>query len=363
MIMMRLLALALSLTAAGWSSAFACSPSFPRCFPDGHCESSYRAPKWIEKKNLEANFDTVAVVTVKAAPPAQSITTKAAELTVTRVLKGTPLPHFEVGNLAANTNGSKHKTRNRTERFGLWDHMNIGAQIITDFASASCSREIKTSLIGGESYLVFLKNNRLQDAILVADKSDDLVTDIHAVLQGGDDAPNRMDAKAYLGHMTGFVEFGIKACPTAEDYRFNNSRFATAEAQDGAAFDILDARNYVPAVIDLRDLASYRDHAETAFAQFRTAQSSIREKAETNPHFDFYEAMEEAQKRVFFQCQPNTQYLALFRQPNQRGSLRYLPIENGAVDLTDIITNIKFKGPTKLSLTDVKKWIGDANGN
>jgi len=365
MLMMRLLVLILSFAAAGWSAAWACSPAFPYCDAKGQCESDHRSPNWIQKKNLNKSFDIIAVVTAHKSP---LHTPKTAGLSVERVLKGNPPSSFVVDNLSLEPNLSRN-IKDPKNRFGLWDHMNIGAQYIADFSSASCSREIKNSLSDGKTYLVFIKsygsqNHNLLDAILIEDEFDNLVDEIDAILQGRNNAPSNINVKDYFEHMTGFAELAIKTCPSIEDYRYTNSRFATAKSQHEIAFSINDSFNYSQQVIDLRDLASYRNAVIDYHGKIRAYLSEIREKQKSNPSLHLGDLMDQKRKELkslFFKCQPQSQYLAVFRLKNQKGSLRYLPIENGTVDASDVITNFEFKDMTKVNVTDVKTWIRKAN--
>ena len=360
---------------AGFTNANACSPAFPQCDEFGRCAVFYYPPKWIKKKNLNKSFDIVAIVTSKSVPQAepQAKFSSAAKLTVIRSLKGSPPFSFKVDNLALTANPARNATKDPNRRFGLWDHMNIGKQIVTDYSSASCSREIKNSLIDGKKYLVFLKTYgtdkySLQDAILIENETDTLVSEIEAILERRDNAPNVMGVQRYLQHMSGFVEIALRTCPRQEDYGYTDSRFETAKSQDGIVYDIIDSLNYVPSVIDLRDIESYRNQIMNVQGRVRKFKSELWKEKKLEPNFDYFDALPiinktvtEKRKSLSFQCHPQAQYLAIFRLQSRRDSLRYLPIQNGVVDFSEVLTNIQFKGPTKVKLTEVKEWIREAN--
>lgn len=285
--MFKYLCLAAGLVFASAITAQACSPSFPRCDESGRCGSNYRAPKWIKSTDLTKNFDIIAVVSAQVS--VETIETRnpqnkkkvTADLNTLRHVKGSPAADFQIEWVAEGTSSDTDWRQDPKRRFGLWDHMDLWPKYYTNYGSASCQSRHRDKFISGQTYLVFLNGNGpkyfLQDAILLPTKDDVLVDEIEAIVQGHEDAPNRMDAKTYIQNMTGFAEFTLKECPKTEDLLYDDSRFVTSKGQHNIAYRVDNSLNYETPIIDTRDLASYintKNDVRGKMQNFRSRQTS-----------------------------------------------------------------------------------------
>lgn len=369
--MFKSLCLAAGLVFAASTAAQACSPSFPRCDESGRCGSNYRAPEWIKPTDLTKNFDIIAVVSAKV--NVETIETKnprnrqkvTAELTTLRTVKGAPETTFKIEHVTQGSASDKDWRQDPERRFGLWDHMNLKPKYYTNYGSASCQSRHKDKFLSGQTYLVFLNgsdpNYFIQDAILLEGEDDVLVDEIEAIAQDHPDAPNRMDAKTYVQNMVGFAEFTLKECPSKEDLSYNDSRFVTAKGQHNIAYNIDTSLNYETPVIDTRDLANYINSKNDVRKQMQDFRSKLWRDSIHLSATDKQARIDEKQTSLSHQCLVNDKYLAIFRRPNNRISFRYLPIENGTIDLAQVITNIQLTGPTRINVSDVEAWIKEAN--
>ncbi|MDB2439630.1 hypothetical protein N9W89_13035 [Hellea sp.] len=374
--MIKLIAIILASVFTIWSSsAAACSYYFPYCDENGRCVSEYRTPIWMNRVNLIEDFDFIAVA--KASKKSDTLTQYGdlephitANIKVKKRIKGKTPRIFEQSYLAANGPDRGNVTKDPSKRFGLWDHMKFGFPGRFNMSSTSCGPTSGKALSFGDPYLIFGKHLTKQNgdifynisqAVLLSGLDDSLIEEIESIVEERPDAANRMDVKTYLSHMTGFAELTIQSCPTEEQTYYTDSLYANAKGQNDSAYRITASYNYGNPVIDIRDISSYRDAATNVWEQLEAFRAKLNEERTKTGKPSDGAAYDAKRTIISHKCESQQQFLAIFRLQNRRDSLRYLPIQNGTVDLKDVLTNIVFDGPTRISVYDAQNWIRKAN--
>jgi len=217
----------------------------------------------------------------------------------------------------------------------VWEKATIRRPIVSyPIFETSCGPEYadELTLQPDALYLVFASQNRdgktyIQTAARLESLDDPIIDAYRKIGEDAEDAPHKMSAETYFGHVESFAEIEILECPKAEDFKYEDSRGAIGKQKD-VFYAIRDKLNTTGQSLDIRNAFSY------------------------------VQQMNDGPKDINFknvECQYGDRYLYIDGDYD-----KYLKVNNGLIDTTKIGTRIDITGNHLISLADVKKWISAA---
>jgi len=340
MIMIRFLGLVVSLTAVGWSSAWACMESITSVqnysaidptVTDGWHDPKLSIGLVYITEDIDGTFKSELIESLSENfKLGKSISAISA-----------------TGGAARFENSMKTKPRG----FSFWDRRDIAfsTTYVPDAPHSSCGPMPLPVLLPENYYVVFKIKDWAKGVEIVTGPEDPFVKDIRDTRRSLVESKINMTAESYLKNMDGFVEVELNSCPKdgfikSRDLRNKLDADALNEAKIFASLDSYES-----------------DIAHLSFDSFY----SYRSKLNTEPPSLKADSI----------CAPGQKFLVLdkpspsrSRGPTGEGMHfippprhRFLEIENGFIKPSEIISKITLSDTQPISVTQVKKWIREGN--
>jgi len=335
MSMMRFLALALSLAAASWTSAFACSPEPFIEWETGRRFAHYYPPKATSNDPILEDALSLAIIRTELIKQVDAEYGDYQENILRHIILETITP----GAISLNDRGyPDDPTIQETylkPNFHIWEKARINTPETTlGTPIDSCGGTYPQLALKPEGlYLAFMTRNkdrtsRIVRAAPIKTPNDEIVLDYKKIASNAAGAPHRMTPEAYFKNMSDFIELDVLECPKSEDFGYTDSRFGTDDKQVDVLYSLGERTREPRRPFDLRDAFSY--------VQQVSGQSSYVNLNKID-------------------CAFGDRYLYLAGH-----GAKYLKIENGLIDTSKIGTRIEITGNHLVRAAQVKEWIRES---
>lgn len=206
--------------------------------------------------------------------------------------------------------------------FAFWENIRLPEQItsIGQWPDSCGTTYDEPTVSDGKIYMILGANygqsSRLIHIARVDEVDSDLVEAFRLIANDVPEAPHKLSPAKYFSQMQGFSDINVIECPGRGDFKFEDSRFAGPERQLNKLYTVSEAYNAEE--LEFRDVMYFNGGR--------------------NPED--------------FKCNFGDRFLVIHSEYP-----KFLKVDQGRINISDILTDIVITGSNSLPVEQVKTWI------